>query len=559
MARSLSAAASRQLRLIEIELEMRRRRRELLAYRDDPNGFIRNRLGMSLWHKQEEVIDALFTHGRVMVESCNSAGKTAVLGASVATFHDLYDPGICIVTSPRAEQIETVTFKEVRKHLGNRPGMAPRAPQLMDSPDHFIRGTTATNPTAFQGHHCESMYIVFEEAIEIEPDFWTAARGMLKGGDTANLWLVILNPTDTDSHAYHERSALNPDGTPYWKIIRISALEHPNIWANLQGEPDVINGAVNLAGIVADMTMDESWGTWVPEDQFDPEKHVDLWDATNYGKPSPIMPNRVIEGAMTAFPNRYWAPGPEGESRILGRYPSQALYSVFSEQMFTEAANRPMFPTDVDMPEIGCDVARYGDDRTVVFVQRAGKFLHSEARAKQGTDTTAIWLRELADRFAKPLGMDPRKVPIRIDDTGVGGGVTDQNQGYLFIPVIAQARAMNEFRYPDKRSEILFSLAERLKTDIDLKDMPVNVRSEVVKQATKVGWKPDSKGKRRVLSKQLVKDKLGGKSPDELDAMGLAFYRYGSATTVKRESTQRESTPIHHRETGAGSRRLYGG
>lgn len=537
----------------------REREAELVGYRSDPVGYVTNRLGMSFWWRQSETAQALADYGRVMVESANGVGKTAAVGAIASWFHDCFNPGICIITAPRAEQVETITFKEIRRHLGGRRGLAPTAPFLRDTPNHFIQGTTATDATSFHGHHDAAMLIIFEEATGIDPQFWEAARGMLQGG-SKTYWLCILNPTDPDSHAHLERSATHPDGSKVWRVISISALEHPNIWANLQGEPDVIDGAVNLRGVVENMASDETWGIWVDPELYDPETCVDLWDATNYGKLDPVMPDRVLHGAMAAFPRRYWRPGPIGEARILGRYPSQALYSVFSEAMFAEAAARAgRIPEVTDLPEIGCDVARFGDDKTVAVVQRCGKFLRQEIRAKQDTSETAKMLRDLADEVAKPLDLNPRLVPIRIDDSGVGGGVTDQSEGYLFVPVIAQSKPMNDFRYPDKRSEIMFCLAERLKTDADLSAMGPAAKHELVKQATKVGWKPDARGRRRVLAKQLVKDKLGGRSPDELDAFGLAYYRFGPSTSTATRPAEAavDQDPLHRREFGAGSRRLF--
>ena len=558
----------------------------MVAYRSDPVRYAVEKLKMKLWKKQQMILEALHTPPyRVIVESCNGAGKTAVLGVAVSHHYDCWDPGITIITSPRAEQVDLVTFKEIRRHLKGRPGLAPSASFLRHHPEHFIQGSTATDATSFQGHHGASLFFVFEEATGVEPSYWESVRGMAAGGRAR--WLAILNPTDIDSQAYQERSAVFPDGSKQWTVIKISAFEHPNIARNLAALPAVyeatepgegrmiraveqfnesvehndIPGAVDLAGVYKNITSDDTWGVWVEKENFNPETDVDLWDGAEYELGPGPLPPEMLAGAKLAFPERYWHPGPLGESRLLGRYPSQGLYSVFDDAMFQKSRDVVIEPPDPDLPEIGCDVARYGDDITVAVVQRSGKFLKMVKRAKQGTDLTAELLRNLCDEHAAPLGLDPRRIPVRVDDSGIGGGVIDQSRGYNFIPVIAQSsNPMQSHLYPDCRSEIMFHLKDRLVAgEIDLSRMGVTEVADLVRQATKIMWKPDKESRRKVLSKQQVKDKMGGKSPDELDAFGLAFYRLGTGQGPKASVPKQIARTIHRRVFGAGTRRLFGG
>src|SRR5205085_6735740 len=96
---------------------------------------------------------------------------------------------------------------------------------------------------------------------------------------------------------------------------------------------------------------------------------------------------------------RWFRPGSLAESRMLGRWPSQGSGSVWSEALWNAAL------VAVDVPEseptvIGCDVARFGDDDTVIFVRRGPCVLHHEAHNGWSTAQTAGRLKELCRLWA---------------------------------------------------------------------------------------------------------------------------------------------------------------
>ena len=92
---------------------------------------------------------------------------------------------------------------------------------------------------------------------------------------------------------------------------------------------------------------------------------------------------------------------------------------------------------DEGVIEVGVDVARLGGDRTV-FVKRKG--LKEIGRASFTKKRTT----EVCDLLVNFIGAD-KDVLIKIDDTGVGGGVTDEMiaRGYNVIPINFGAKASN--------------------------------------------------------------------------------------------------------------------
>nr|DAY32420.1 MAG TPA: large terminase [Caudoviricetes sp.] len=161
--------------------------------------------------------------------------------------------------------------------------------------------------------------------------------------------------------------------------------------------------------------------------------------------------------------------------------------------------------------EVGVDVARLGGDRTV-FVKRKG--LKEIGRASYTKKRTT----EVCDLLVNFIGAD-KDVLIKIDDTGVGGGVTDEMiaKGYNIIPINFGAKASNPDKYPNLISEAWFylqSIIDQISITND-KDLLVELSNRE--------WKMDSKGRRGVESKDDYK-KRGFRSPDLADATILCFY-----------------------------------
>nr|DAW81635.1 MAG TPA: large terminase [Caudoviricetes sp.] len=161
--------------------------------------------------------------------------------------------------------------------------------------------------------------------------------------------------------------------------------------------------------------------------------------------------------------------------------------------------------------EVGVDVARLGGDRTV-FVKRKG--LKEIGRASYTKKRTT----EVCDLLVNFIGAD-KDVLIKIDDTGVGGGVTDGMiaRGYNVIPINFGAKASNPDKYPNLISEAWFylqSIIDQISIAND-KDLLVELSNRE--------WKMDSKGRRGVESKDDYK-KRGFRSPDLADATILCFY-----------------------------------
>lgn len=461
-------------------------------HRLDPLAYIKEMLHLELWGAQEEIVRALMEHNRVLVKASHSVGKTYVAAAMVNWHFDAYNPGLTLTTAPTAAQVNEALWKEIRKQRRGMDVQASSRSALLGhkGSDHYAQGYTAETGEAFQGRHEEHVLIVFDEAVGVPSTFWEAAEGMMTG---QSKWLAICNPTDLSSTAYEaEVSGL-------WHVISVSALDHPNIAAQLRGEKPVIPAAVNLSWVEGRV---REWCTPIEKAS---------------AKPTDIEwpPGSDI----------WFRPGPLFESRVIGRWPSQGSMNVWTEVLWNIALKQqPLRP--LDPLEIGCDVARFGDDYTTIIARRGKAAIHYETHNGWSTRATAEQLRNLATKLCAS-GEDPREVIIRIDDDGVGGGVTDQSYGFNFKAVSGASRAIDNGAYPNKRSELWFAVAQRAEEGLlDLSRLPSEVLSLLRRQAMSPQWKLDSMGRRVVEPKADTKKRLG-RSPDDMDALNLAYAGYG--------------------------------
>lgn len=193
----------------------------------------------------------------------------------------------------------------------------------------------------------------------------------------------------------------------------------------------------------------------------------------------------------------------------LGEPMSQVDDAIIGREAIMEAMQREVEPEGVI--EIGVDVARMGNDRTE-FVKRKG--LKEVGRQTfQKLRTT-----EVCDRLEEFAGYN-KDILIKVDDTGVGGGVTDEmiRRRYNILPINFGAKASDPDKYPNLISQAWFHMAKIMP------EIQLTQDSDLLMELSSRKWVMDNKGRRGVESKDSYK-KRGYRSPDKADATILCFY-----------------------------------
>lgn len=115
--------------------------------------------------------------------------------------------------------------------------------------------------------------------------------------------------------------------------------------------------------------------------------------------------------------------------RVFGKFPNQEDDVFISLSIIEQCGNKVYeLPEDKGMPYIvfGVDVARFGDDETVIYRNVKGKLKLVVHR--RGQDLMAT-VGDIVVQYRKVLKDFPEykgRIYINIDDTGLGGGVTDR-------------------------------------------------------------------------------------------------------------------------------------
>lgn len=224
---------------------------------------------------------------------------------------------------------------------------------------------------------------------------------------------------------------------------------------------------------------------------------------------SPRIP---IEWAQQMI-DTYGRDNPWVQAYILGKFPAGTLNALVSPDQVRDAMKRYAKPEDYLFAQkrIGVDVARFGDDSTVLFPRQG-------LVARNPVPLRGAKSHEIAARLI--LGKEKFKSELEfIDDTGGwAAGVIDACElaGVALVPINFSGDASDP-RYFNKRSEIMFRAAEWVKTKGCLPNVP-----QLVREASAHRYWFD-KGKLRVAEKDQVKKALNGQSPDYWDALCLTF------------------------------------
>lgn len=193
----------------------------------------------------------------------------------------------------------------------------------------------------------------------------------------------------------------------------------------------------------------------------------------------------------------------------LGKAMNTSDKNILSVASVLHAMNQDV--SDEGAKEVGIDVARMGGDRTVFVMRKGMKEIKRQSYTKKRTT-------EVCDLIENFVDMD-KTILLKIDDTGVGGGVTDEmmKRGYNVMAINFGAKASDPDKYPNLISEAWFYM------QANIEDMSIANNKDLLTELSNRQWKMDKQGRRGVEGKDDYK-KRGFRSPDEADATILCFF-----------------------------------
>lgn len=438
----------------------------------DPVCFIEDMLGDEGWAGQYEIIRAIRDHRHVVCKSCFSIGKDWIAARAVLWFLYMNDPSLVITTGPSDRQVKKILWRELAKahvrsdmHLGG----TPLTQELTLDEDRYAIGfTTTEDAERFSGFHALNVLVVVDESSGVSDTIQDSISGILSSGNAHKL--DIGNPTDPTSEfaAYFK--------TPGIKKISIDAFDTPNFTA---------------FGITQDDIEADTWREKITGPLPMPMLITPEWVAERYrkwGKESP------------------WY-----QSRVLAVFPAEGAHTLFPMRWIEAAQNRTLEPGKPDV--LGVDVARYGEDKSIIARRQGPVVRILERFAKVDTMETTGNVRATRRETGASVSI--------VDVVGIGAGVVDRLVE-LHEPVqeaSAGSLPIDRERFVDARAEWAWTFREALEAgevDLDPAD------EDLAEQLSDMRFKHESSGKVRIESKDDMK-KRGRASPDDADAVFHTF------------------------------------
>jgi hypothetical protein len=447
-------------------------------YAHDPVAWVEDRLDEQVWSKQRDILRSIDENRRTAVHSANAVGKSFIAARAGAWWVDTHKAGSAWLVSTAAnfDQVRTVLWQEI--------GTAHRKGQLIGRVNQtewwiddvmvgYGRKPPDGDATGFFGTHREAVLVIVDEASGIADTLWEAVNRIITGPN--DRVLAIGNPDYEGSTFY---KMCQPDSG--WNVIHVGAYDTPAFT----------------------------------------------------GEPMPSGSSLISQIAIDEAIHDYGVDSPQYQSKVLGIFPADRLDGIVPWSLLNES--RGAVATErvggLRVPvELGVDVAAGGNDMTVIFPRfgpRAGVPKRIDTNDPELiADETLTMAREFA------------ATAIKVDWTGVGFGVTGLLRHRLarefrepveVHDVVFGGGAKDADRFVNQRAELWWNgreLARAHKWDLTECD------ERTLADLAAPRWFETKKGRIQVEDKDEVRKRLG-RSPDDGDALLLAFYTPPIATPV---------------------------
>jgi hypothetical protein len=477
----------------------------------NPVGWIQDKLGEYTTQDQQAIMKSVVEHRYTAVPSCNDVGKSYSGSRLVAWWIDSHPPGeaFVVTTAPTSAQVSAILWREIGKAhrkgklVGRVTGMNEWKLEHAFGADELVaygRKPADYDPSGFLGIHARYVLIIIDEACGVPKALYQAVDS-LATNEYARV-LAIGNPDDPSS--YFEEICRPGSG---WNVIRVDALTSAGMTRERVAPYPELQQLMIREGIP-------------PTDEKIPE---DLYDML-------VSPLWVWERIR-----RWGINSPIFSSRVRGRFPNVTIDTLIHPHWVTLAQARELDPRPM-MARMGVDVARYGTDHTILLLRQGGHCRVIEDIPYGPVTETAgkVQMHGLGHGGGSLLTAPTACV----DDTGVGGGVTDilVENSYPVVPIIAgsasrQVLKNGKPRFVNRRSELLWNLREALAgpsgtgedgwLDLDPGD------DDLAAQLSDIKYRVNSNGQIQVESKDEIKrrrgDTGGSSSPDRADALSYSL------------------------------------
>lgn len=211
--------------------------------------------------------------------------------------------------------------------------------------------------------------------------------------------------------------------------------------------------------------------------------------------------------------------------RVRGVFPSTGATQFIATDLVLEAMAREVFIDRFDPMIIGVDVARFGDDDSVIYTRVGNDCRSLPVIRRQGLDTVQLTgvITALISRY-RAAGFEPSA--IFVDGGGVGGGVVDQLRalGYVVHEVQFGSKPIDSPTYRYKADEMWGRLRDALpRLSLPKDEGDGSVGRDLRDELTQREFGYTLSGNKIHLETKKDMKARGIRSPDIADALALTF------------------------------------
>lgn len=450
----------------------------------DPEWFVAAVLGVDTYYdKQVELVESILRDRRTAVRGCVSSGKTRATAWGILAWLFAFQPSRAFTIAPSYRQVDTNLWAEIRKaHRESKLLLGGRlyaGSEYKIADDWFARGFSTKDPQLLHGIHGEHDLLVIDDAHGVPMAMYEEAENMMASPQTH--MALLYNPAALNGPTYD----CNHADRGSWHNIQIRYRDTPN-------------GKAGKVVIPAMLT---------PEVE---KKWLDKY------------------GVNSAF----------YRVKALAEYPRQEADTLIPLDWIEQAMAREL-TADPAHTFIGVDVARFGDDSTVIATLKGRQL--QPLKEFEGIDTMRT-----AGETVRELEQDASIAAV--DVIGVGAGVVDRlnelEKRVIPVNVALEAEGVerdgkeSKLVYPNLRSQLWWLAREALNPDSP-SCIALPRDQDLAAELSSIKYKVDSQGRIVVEPKDAMKKRLGH-SPDRADAVCLALY--ASRNSGPREYTANESS-----------------
>lgn len=260
---------------------------------------------------------------------------------------------------------------------------------------------------------------------------------------------------------------------------------------------------------------------------------------------SSLDSTRTNKENIAAFIRKYGEHSNVVKVRVYGDFPAQEDDVFLPLPLIEQTVVNEIDTEKIYKITMGVDVARYGDDETIIATNVGGIIDIPVVRHGQSLMTTVGDIVMQYKRLIKKYPNYKGVITVNIDDTGLGGGVTDRLEEVKIeerlrrleiVPVNFGSKPPQDGS-EDRYQDISTYMWATLKTLMENKEVSIANDEELVAQLSVRKYSITSTGKIMLESKKAMKDR-GIKSPDRGDAVVLSCFSQNKIYSAFVEKTE---------------------